>query len=124
MAASGWYASSHQVSKALWWPGRPHFPPSVSKQAFTNRASYETYIDRMLEYARKGQVRLPVSNIFTRLTSEKYTTWVDDMFMGIPFLVQAAQYATSPEERRRFLDDAAEQYLLRLDVLGRRELLS
>jgi rhamnogalacturonyl hydrolase YesR len=90
-------------------PALPFIYRLRQEQAFTNRASYETYIDRMLEYARKGQVRLPESNIYTRLTPVKYTTWVDDMFMGIPFLVQAGQYATSPEERKRFLDDAAEQ---------------
>jgi rhamnogalacturonyl hydrolase YesR len=31
------------------------------------------------------------------------------MFMGIPFLIQAAQYAKTPEERKHFLDDAANQ---------------
>jgi unsaturated rhamnogalacturonyl hydrolase len=43
----------------------------------------------MLKYAKDEQVRFPGSNIYTRLTPEKYTTWVDDMFMGIPFLMQA-----------------------------------
>lgn len=81
----------------------------LKEKLFTNRGAYENYIDRMLKYAKDEQVRLPGSNIYTRVTPEKYTTWLDDMFMGIPFLVQAAQYADSPEERKLFLEDAASQ---------------
>ena len=76
---------------------------------FINREAYTNYIDRMLQYAKDEQVRLPGSNNYTRLTPEKYTTWVDDMFMGIPFLIQAAQYAHSPEEKKLLLNDAANQ---------------
>jgi hypothetical protein len=52
----------------------------------------------MMCYARDGQVRLPGYGIFTRTTPVEYTTWVDDMFMGIPFLVQASQYCSDPAE--------------------------
>lgn len=93
-------------------PALPFIHRLQQEQAFTNRASYETYIDRMLKYAKEGQLRYPDSKIFTRLTPEKYTTWVDDMFMGIPFLVQASRYSTSPEEKKLFLDDAADQTVL------------
>jgi rhamnogalacturonyl hydrolase YesR len=65
----------------------------------------------MLRYAKDEQVRLPDLNIYTRLTPEKYTTWVDDMFMGIPFLMQAAQYASTQAERNDWLNDAARQVL-------------
>ena len=92
-------------------PSLPFIHRLRHEQDFANRAGYTAYIARMMKYAREEQVRLPGSNIFTRLTPEKYTTWVDDMFMGIPFLVQAAQYAATPEERRAFLDDAANQAL-------------
>lgn len=79
--------------------------------AFANRQAYADHIERMLRYAKDEQVRLPGLNIYTRLTPEKYTTWVDDMFMGIPFLMQAAQYATNPQERNAWLNDAAMQVL-------------
>ena len=39
---------------------------------------------------------------YTRDTPEKYTVWVDDMFMGIPFLIQAGLYSDSPELRKYF----------------------
>lgn len=88
-------------------PALPFIYKLRQEKSFANRDAYEKYIDRMFHYAKNEQVRLPGSNIFTRLTPEKYTTWVDDMFMGIPFLIQAAQYAATTEERKQFLDDAA-----------------
>jgi rhamnogalacturonyl hydrolase YesR len=90
-------------------PALPFIYKLRKEESFANRDDYQQYIDRMLKYAKDEQVRFPGSNIFTRLTPEKYTTWVDDMFMGIPFLVQAAQYASTPEEKKLFLDDAANQ---------------
>lgn len=76
---------------------------------FKDREAYTKYIERMMNYAQKEQVRLPNYNIYTRTSPEKYTTWADDMFMGIPFLVQAAQYAPTAQQRQAFLDDAANQ---------------
>jgi rhamnogalacturonyl hydrolase YesR len=66
----------------------------------------------MIKYARFEQVRLPESKIYTRLTPEKYTTWVDDMYMGIPFLMQAALYSKDETVRKQLFDDAANQILL------------
>ena len=76
---------------------------------FKNRDLYKSYIDIMLNYARYGQVRSQGLTNYTRETPEKYTTWVDDMFMGIPFLMQAGLYADTPELRKEFFDDAASQ---------------
>jgi rhamnogalacturonyl hydrolase YesR len=90
-------------------PALPFIYKLRKENSFANREAYEKYISRMLKYAKDEQVRFPESNIYTRLTPEKYTTWVDDMFMGIPFLIQAAQYASTPEEKKLFLDDAANQ---------------
>jgi unsaturated rhamnogalacturonyl hydrolase len=54
---------------------------------------------------------MPGQSLYTRTTPEKFTTWVDDMFMGIPFLVQASQYAKDKESRDFFINDAAKQVL-------------
>lgn len=78
---------------------------------FKNRDLYKSYIDIMLDYARFGQVRSPGMTNYTRETPEKYTTWVDDMFMGIPFLMQAGLYVETPELQKLFFDDAASQLL-------------
>lgn len=92
-------------------PSLPFIYRIRKENDFPNRDAYVEYISRMLKYATEEQVRFPGSNIYTRLTPEKYTTWVDDMFMGIPFLMQAAQYVNTPEEKKLFLDDAASQAL-------------
>ncbi len=82
-----------------------------AEEDFPERESYANWIGKMLDYARDGQVRLPGHGIFTRTTPVRYTTWVDDMFMGIPFLIQAALHAGDEETKRWFFDDAAHQVL-------------
>lgn len=74
---------------------------------FEMEPEYVKLVSEMIKYARTEQIRFPGSNIYTRTTPKKYTTWVDDMFMGIPFLVQASQYAKTKEERDFFINDAA-----------------
>lgn len=78
---------------------------------FDNRSKYEAFVADMMKYAREEQIRLPGSSIYTRVTPEEYTTWVDDMFMGIPFLVQASLYAPDEASCKAFLNDAASQVL-------------
>ncbi len=92
-------------------PSLPFIQRLRTEPDFPNRHRYEEWIDRMIRYAREEQIRLPGSTIFTRTTPVEYTTWVDDMFMGIPFLVQAALYGEDLAERQLFLDDAARQTL-------------
>jgi len=92
-------------------PALPFIYRLRKEKDFANRVDYEKWIARMLEYARHEQIRLPGHGIYTRTTPVEYTTWVDDMFMGIPFLVQAALYAKDEATRREFLDDAANQTL-------------
>lgn len=78
---------------------------------FENRELYQDYINIMLDYARYGQIRSKDMTNYTRETPEEYTTWVDDMFMGIPFLMQAGLYMNDEMERQKFFDDAASQVL-------------
>ncbi len=78
---------------------------------FRNEAIYRAYVDKMIRYARSGQIRSPGYTNYTRTTPEKYTVWVDDMFMGIPFLMQAGLYTNIPEQRQQLFDDAANQVL-------------
>lgn len=86
---------------------------------FPKRERYVNWIAQMIRYARDTQVRLPAHNIFTRTTPVEFTTWVDDMFMGIPFLVQAALYCDGEDARAAFMDDAAHQVLEFNTGLGR-----
>jgi rhamnogalacturonyl hydrolase YesR len=92
-------------------PSLPFIQRLRDEGDFARRGQYEEWIRRMIRYARNEQVRLPGHSIFTRTTPVEFTTWVDDMFMGIPFLVQAALYCGNPAESRELLDDAARQAL-------------
>ncbi len=92
-------------------PSLPFIHRLRTEKDFAGRAAYEKWISRMLEYARREQIRLPGHGIFTRTTPVQFTTWVDDVFMGIPFLVQAALLVTNPETRKQIFDDAAHQVL-------------
>lgn len=78
---------------------------------FVNQPKYKKFVDSMMQYALHTQLRLPSSNIFTRASPVKYTTWVDDMFMGIPFLVQASLYSKDSILKDKFLEDAASQII-------------
>lgn len=78
---------------------------------FRNRSVYESYIAGMMDYARFGQIRSEGMSNYTRNTPEEYTVWVDDMFMGIPFLIQAGLYTDSVQLKKVFFDDAARQTL-------------
>ncbi len=88
-------------------PALPFVDRLNHEEAFPNRPMYEKFIGRMMDYAAKGQVRSPGMSNYARVTPEKYTVWVDDMFMGIPFLMQAAEY--DPARAEAFREDAARQ---------------
>jgi len=108
-------ANSHIVdAKLLDFTTAPTLPfvyKLIKNSDFSNRPVYEKFVEKTMHYAAKEQIRLPGSSVFTRTTPVEYTTWVDDMFMGIPFLVQASNYAKTPAERSAFLNDAATQVL-------------
>ncbi|WEK34869.1 MAG: glycoside hydrolase family 88 protein [Candidatus Pseudobacter hemicellulosilyticus] len=78
---------------------------------FSNRSAYVQFVSGIKDYVLKEQIRLPDGGNFTRETPRKYTTWVDDMFMSIPFIVQAALGAPSAREKDSLLNEAARQVL-------------
>ena len=73
-----------------------------------NKAAYQAFYDEMKNYVVNKQFRLPAGN-FARETPHKYTTWADDMYMGIPFLVQASRLATDKKEKKALMEDAVKQ---------------
>lgn len=72
------------------------------------KSGYWRLFEQTKDYVLHRQTRTPEGN-FARETPEKYTVWTDDMYMGIPFLVQAARLAESTAERDRIYDDAVRQ---------------
>lgn len=75
---------------------------------FSNRQAYLDFYKKVKDYVIHKQIRTEEGS-FTRETPRRYTTWVDDMFMGIPFLVQSALETADSRERSALLDDAAKQ---------------
>ncbi len=73
-----------------------------------NKNDYKQFYNEILDYTLNKQVRLPEGN-FTRETPRKYTTWADDMFMGIPFLVHSALLTSDKEKKEKLFNDAVNQ---------------
>lgn len=69
---------------------------------------YLDFFNEMKEYVVNHQTRTPDRN-FNRINPRKFTIWVDDMYMGLPFLVQAARLSESRSEQKQLIDDAINQ---------------
>lgn len=91
-------------------PALPFIYRLLKEDSFARRPEYETLVQTTLNYVTREQVRLPDGS-FTRETPEKYTTWVDDLFMGVPFLLQSARLTHDEAQRKALYDDAARQLL-------------
>jgi unsaturated rhamnogalacturonyl hydrolase len=91
-------------------PAMPFIYRLNEHKQFKNRDQYVALVSSIKKYVIHQQIRLPEGN-FTRETPEKFTTWVDDMFMGIPFIVQASLETNDPKEKKALIDDAASQIL-------------
>jgi rhamnogalacturonyl hydrolase YesR len=88
-------------------PALPFIYKLRKEKDFAMQNEYAAFVGEMIKYARTEQIRFPGTNVYTRTTPKKYTTWVDDMFMGIPFLVQASKYAQTKADQEFFMNDAA-----------------
>ncbi|MGC9354003.1 MAG: glycoside hydrolase family 88/105 protein, partial [Mariniphaga sp.] len=89
-------------------PALPFIYRLLKQDDFENRQAYVKWVDGITEYAIHEQVRLEGKH-FTRLTPKVYTTWVDDMYMGLPYLVLAAKYTGDTKLKEQLFDDAANQ---------------
>lgn len=89
-------------------PSLPFIQRLINDDNFENRAAYEKWAKTMIDYAVNRQVRLNGEN-YTRETPMVHTTWVDDMYMGLPFLAVTSQYVNDPELKEQLIDDAASQ---------------
>lgn len=85
-------------------PSLPFIYKLISQSSADRDAAWCAWVDTMIVYSQ-NQIRLPGSTAYTRTTPEVYTTWVDDMFMGIPFLVYASIYKNDS----RYMSDAVSQ---------------
>ena len=80
----------------------------LKEKDFPERASYQSFYNEIKQYVVKEQVRLP-DGTFTRNTPHQYTTWTDDMYMGIPFLVYSSLLTKDAAEKKSLMEDAVNQ---------------
>lgn len=91
-------------------PALPFIYRLLKEDDFENRQAYENWVEQITEYAINEQIRFDGKH-FTRLTPKVYTTWVDDMYMGLPYLIHAAKYTDDAKLKKQLFDDAARQIL-------------
>ncbi len=97
-------------------PAMPFLYKLINEPSFKEREAYNQFFQQIKSYIFNQQIRLPQGN-FTRETPEKYTTWVDDMFMGLPFVIHCAIETKDPQEKKKYQNDAAKQVLAFADIL-------
>lgn len=89
-------------------PTLPFIYRVIQEQNFDRREEYLKLVKETQNYLLNEQLRFE-DGTFTRETPFKYTTWVDDMFMGTPFLLHAAMLSNDAKEKQKLYDDAANQ---------------
>jgi len=83
---------------------------------FNERKNYTSFYEEIKQYIFHEQIRLPEGN-FTRKTPEIFTTWVDDMFMGLPFVIHSTKLTSDATEKKSIQDDAASQVIAFTNLL-------
>lgn len=89
-------------------PSIPYIYRLIADQEFEDRDRYEAWVKRMNEYALEEQIRSPEGH-FWRYTPKEYTTWTDDMFMGLPYLMHMAELTEDEQLKQQIYDDASSQ---------------
>jgi rhamnogalacturonyl hydrolase YesR len=89
-------------------PSMPYLYRLIQEEAFENRSVYEKWVEQINDYALKEQIRSPQGH-FWRYTPKEYTTWTDDMFMGLPYLMHLAELTKDTELKQQLYDDASSQ---------------
>ncbi|MEM1328412.1 MAG: glycoside hydrolase family 88 protein [Bacteroidota bacterium] len=107
-------ANHQQINKPLLdftaAPALPFIYRLRKGYEFNQPKAARDFVESVQTYLQDVQVRSD-DGTFTRLTPKKYTTWTDDMYMGIPFLLQSALLENDPKKRQAWFDDAAQNVL-------------
>ena len=88
-------------------PLLPYAEVLLNTEPIKRKPEYMALFNEMQDYLDHVQTRTPEGN-FNRINPVKYTVWVDDMYMALPFLVQSSRLADNKEEKMKRLNEAAE----------------
>lgn len=83
----------------------------IDQSSTFQRKVYASLVHDTEEYLNEKQLRL-TDGTLARETPQVYTVWADDMFMGLPFMLEASQLSTSETEKMKWLTQAAQQIIL------------
>jgi len=106
-----WSVSNHPMVDYTTAPGMPFLSRLIDEKEFPLRKEYAEFTEKIIDYIANEQFRLPDGTIARSYTVSP-SVWADDMFMGIPYMVYAAQYTSDPNLRKRLFTEAANQIVL------------
>ena len=92
-------------------PSIPFMTRLVDEKEFSLREQYAEYAEKIMYYLADEQFRLSDGTLARQYTIHP-SVWADDMFMGIPYMLYAAQYTSDAGLRQRLLADATNQIVL------------
>lgn len=96
-------------------PNIPYAVRLARAEAFPESALYRKKADEVIDYLQNFQYRN--SGVFARTHTKYPSVCVDDMFMGLPFMLQYAKTAKRQSQRDSLLSDAVSQLFRFVELL-------
>jgi rhamnogalacturonyl hydrolase YesR len=106
-----WSVSGRPMVDYTTAPGMPFMARLLDEKEFPLREKYAEFTEQIIDYIANDQFRLSDGTIARSYTVSP-SVWADDMFMGIPYHVYAAQYTSDPNLSKRLYAEAANQIVL------------
>lgn len=97
-------------------PLLPYAEVLLNTEKSERNPEYLTFFNETKDYILNEQTRTEKGN-FCRINPQKHSVWVDDMYMGLPFLIQAARLSEDKEEQEKLIDDAVNQVFAFVDYV-------
>lgn len=101
-------------------PSLPFITRLVYESDFDFREKYVEYAEMILDYVQYEQFRLS-NGLLARQYTTTPTVWVDDMFMGMPYMLFGAKYTDDIKRCRSLYDDVANQVIRFNELLYKKE---
>jgi len=91
-------------------PSLPFITRLVYEKEFDKRVEYKQYAEKIMYYIMNEQFRLP-DGVLARKYTASPSVWVDDMFMGLPYMLFSAEYVNNPAVKQKIYDDVSNQVI-------------
>jgi rhamnogalacturonyl hydrolase YesR len=92
-------------------PSMPFIARLVDENDFSLREEYVKWTNKITHYITNQQFRLE-DGVLARQYTVRPSVWVDDMFMGIPYMLYAAKHTQDKSQKNMLYEDAAGQIIL------------